>query len=90
MSVKSGNRGFGRLATLAVASVGLAAVALPLSPAKAQAYFGVDLGGVGFGVGAPGYYYPPSYYPHPYGYYSYPYYASPYYAPYYYPYGYGW
>ena len=85
MSVKSENRGFNQLAMLAVAAIGFAAVALPLSAAKAQVYFRVDVGGIGVGIGAPGYHYPTAYYPYAYGYYH-PY--QPYYPPYYYYYGY--
>jgi hypothetical protein len=65
------------LGTAAVAALSIAAVAVPLTPAKA--FVGVDIGGVGIGVGGPyveqGYYYPP-YYHHYYGYYR------PYYGPY--------
>jgi hypothetical protein len=51
----------------------LAAVSVPLTPAKA--YVGVDLGGVQIGVGGPywgpgPYYYGPYYHHHYYGYYG--------------------
>ena len=64
-----------------VAAVGLCALAIPLTPAKAQVpYLGVDLGGgVGIGLGAP----PSAYGMAPaspiYPFYYRPYYYSPYY-----------
>jgi hypothetical protein len=73
MSMSTRNRRFSYLGTLAATVVGLTALALPLTPAKAQ--IGVQVGPFGFGVGAPpphyyGYpYYPPAYYPPAYGYY---------------------
>ncbi len=68
-----------RFAIIAPAGAALAALltaTAPVSPAKAQAYLGFQLGPFGIGVGAPApYYYPryayPPYY-YPYGYY-YPY-----------------
>jgi hypothetical protein len=55
------------LGTLALAALGLAAVTVPLSPAKAQV--GIQLGPYGFGIAAP---YPYPYYPraYPYAYYG--------------------
>ena len=85
MSTGSRNHRFGLLGTLAVAALSLLALALLLSPAKAQC-LGVDLGLVCGGLRTPSafsyrnpYYsgYPyaayPSYYPHPYYYPYYPY-----------------
>ncbi len=69
------NRRFNRPAAAAVVALALAALAVPLTPAKAQVpYLGVDFGN-GFGIGAPpsAYgmapaspiypFYPPYYYP---------------------------
>ena len=80
MSSKVINHRFRPILTLAAAAFGLLAVALPLSPAKAQC-LGVDLGFAcgGLGVG--------SWYSRPY-YYGYPYYYPNYYYPYYYSYPY--
>ena len=49
------NRRFNRPAAAAVVALTLAALAVPLTPAKAQVpYLGVDFGnGVGIGIGAP-------------------------------------
>lgn len=83
MSISTRNRRFSYLGTLAVAAISLAAVAIPLAPAKAQGYVGSQFGPFGFGVGArePAYaypYYPPAY---PYGYYAPRYYYPGYYYP---------
>jgi hypothetical protein len=44
----------GKLATLAAAAVALGALAVPLSPARAQPYLGWDFGnGFGIGIGTP-------------------------------------
>lgn len=62
---------------LAITAAGLGALTIPSQPAKAQAWFGVQVGPFGFGVGGPGYYYYPPYYaPYP----AYPgyYYTNPY------------
>jgi len=79
MTTSMQNRRFSYLGTLTVAALGLAAVTVPLNPAKAQ--IGVQVGPFGFGVGAP---YP---YPYPYAYYprarSYVYYGPGYYRGYY-------
>jgi hypothetical protein len=77
MSTTGRNHRFSLVGTLILSALGLFALALPLSPARAQCV-GVDLGFgcAGLGVG--------SWYTHPY-YYGYPYYyAPPYYAPPYY------
>ena len=70
MQTGTGNRWFKRLSFAAVAAVALAGLTVPLTPAKAQFYFGIGPGGIDFGVGAPTPYY-------------YPYYRD-YYRPYYY------
>jgi hypothetical protein len=86
MTTSIGNRRKLSLATLAVALVGLVAMALPLTPAKAQV--GVQIGPFGFGVApAPGYVYSPPAYPYVYygpGYYRGYYYGPGYYRGYYY------
>jgi len=86
MSTPRINRRFSLVGTLILSALSLGALALPLSPAKAQC-LGVDLGigCAGLGVG--------SWYSHPYYYYGYPtyygptYYGYPYYGypPYSYP-----
>ncbi len=70
MSTIATNRRFSLVGTLILSALSLGALALPLSPAKAQC-LGVDLGFgcAGLGVG--------SWYSHPY-YYGYPYYYAPY------------
>jgi hypothetical protein len=70
------NRRFHWLGAAAIGALGLAAVAVPLTSAKAQ--IGVEVGPVGIGIGGPyyGYYGPAPYYS--YGYYG------PYYHHYYY------
>jgi hypothetical protein len=84
MSVSPNTRRFSYFGSLAAAlALTLAAIAIPLSPAKAQGWVGFQIGPFGFSVAAPGYVYP--YYPYPY----YPYYYYPgYYYPGYYYYGY--
>ena len=74
MSSTTRTRRLNWLGTTAVAALSLAAVAVPLTPAKA--FIGVDIGGIGIGVGGP--YYGPAYYP-PY----YHHYYGGYYGPYY-------
>jgi len=86
MTIQKQNRRFHRIGALAVAALGLCAVALPLAPAKAQIGFGcgpfgcgVGIGPVGIGLGNP-------YYAEPY-YRGYPgYYYAPYSRPHYWPY----
>jgi len=80
MTMSTNNRRFSYLETLALAALGLAAVTVPLSPAKSQ--IGVQIGPFGFGVGAP---YPYPYYPRAY---PYVYYGPGYYPGYYYGYPY--
>jgi hypothetical protein len=74
MSISAKNRRFPYLGTLATAAtITLTAIALPLSPAKAQGWAGVQIGPFGFGISTPpvyaypyypyGYYYPRYYYP---------------------------
>jgi hypothetical protein len=65
--------------TLAVAALSLLALAVPLSPAKAQC-LGVDLGLVCAGLGLPSAFSHPYYYGYPYA--AYPAYPYPYYNPY--------
>ena len=69
MSTTGRNHRFSLVGTLILSALGLFALALPLSPARAQCV-GVDLGFgcAGLGVG--------SWYTHPY-YYGYPYYYVP-------------
>jgi hypothetical protein len=66
--------------TLAVAALSLLALAVPLSPAKAQC-LGVDLGLVCAGLGLPSAFSHPYYYGYPYA--AYPAYPYPYYNAYY-------
>jgi len=83
MPICERNRRLSYLGTLAAAVISLAAIVLPLAPAKAQGYVGFQFGPVGFGFGVPGPAYTYPYYPPPYPYsYSYPGY---YYPGYYYP-----
>jgi hypothetical protein len=87
MTISTNNRRFSYLGTLAIAAISLVAMALPLTPAKAQIGFQVGPFGFGIGAPAPAYTYPAYAYP-AYGYpyyraYPYPYYAAPRY--YYYP-----
>ena len=59
MSKTKNTRRFHWLGSAAVAAIALTALAVPLSPAKAQV--GVEVGPVGVGVGpyyGPGYYHP--------------------------------
>ena len=80
------NRKFHWLGATAVAAITLAAVSVPLTPAKA--YIGVDVGPFGIGIGGP-YVAPVPYYYAPYG--RYGYYGPAYYGPTYYePTYYGW
>ena len=74
------NHKFHWLGATAVAALTLAAVSVPLTPAKA--YIGVDVGPVGIGIGGP-YYGPEPYYYGPYHHY-YGYYGPGYYRPGYY------
>ena len=85
MSTRGRNHRFRLSGTLAIAALGLLALAVPLSPAKAQC-LGVDLGVVCAGLGTPSAFSHPYYYGYPYA--AYPAYPYPYYNPYnaYYPY----
>jgi len=84
MSTTGINRRFSLVGTLMLSALSLFALALPLSPAKAQC-LGVDLGfgcaglGVGSWYGHPYYYGYPYYYGRPY--YGYPVYSYPGYRP---------
>lgn len=72
MSASTQNRRFGKLAAALIGAVGLAALTMPLTPAKAQLYFGFGPYGFGIGIAPPApYYYAPYY--------------APVYPPYYYP-----
>src|SRR3954466_14713242 len=76
------NRRFSLVGTLIGSALALFALALPLSPAKAQC-LGVDLGMGCAGLGVGSWYTRPQYYGYP-GYYGQPYYSQPYYSqPYY-------
>ena len=92
MSTSRINRRFSLVKTLILSALSLGALALPLSPAKAQC-LGVDLGfgcaglGVGSWYSRPYYYgyptyYGPIYYGYPYPAYSYPAYSYPAYSSY--------
>ena len=73
------NRRFSVVGTLIVSALSLCALALPLSPAKAQC-LGVDLGFGCAGLGVGSWYNQPRYSGYPY-YYGYPsYYGQPYYG----------
>jgi hypothetical protein len=73
MSRSLNTRKFRWLGGAAIGALALAAVAVPLTPAKA--YIGVDLGPVSIGVPGPVYYGPGPYYgPHYYHHYYGPYY----------------
>jgi hypothetical protein len=73
MSRSPNTRKFRWLGGAAVGALALAAVSVPLAPAKA--YIGVDLGPVSIGVPGPVYYGPGPYYgPHYYHHYYGPYY----------------
>ena len=80
MSTPRINRRFSLVGTLILSALSLGALALPLSPAKAQC-LGVDLGFGCAGLGAGSWYSHPYYYGYPtyYGpaYYGYPYYEYP-------------
>jgi len=78
MSTTGRNRRFSLVGTLILSALGLFALALPLSPARAQCV-GVDLGFGCAGLGVGSWYTHPYYYGYPY-YYSYPYYGYPAYS----------
>jgi len=75
MSTTGRNHRFSLEGTLILSALGLFALALPLSPAKAQC-LGVDLGIGCAGLGVGSWYSRPYYYGHPY-YYAPPYYGYP-------------
>jgi hypothetical protein len=77
MPIDVKNCRFKRVMLATVAAIGLASLAVPLTPAKAQVYFGFGPGGFGVNVAPPA----PYYYP------TYPYYYHHRYYPHYY---YGW
>ena len=82
MSTIGRNHRFSLVGTLILSALGLCALALPLSPAKAQR-LGVDLGFGCAGLGVGSWYGQPYYHGYPY-YYGQPYYGQPYYGqPYY-------
>jgi len=78
MSTTGRNHRFSLVGTLILSALGLFALALPLSPARAQCV-GVDLGFGCAGLGVGSWYTRPYYYGYPY-YYSYPYYGYPAYS----------
>ena len=84
MSTTGRNHRFSLVGTLILSALGLFALALPLSPAKAQC-LGVDLGIGCAGLGVGSWYTRPYYpgYPYYYGqpYYGYPVYSYPGYRP---------
>ena len=75
MSTTGRNHRFSLVGTLILSALGLFALALPLSPAKAQC-LGVDLGIGCAGLGVGSWYSRPYYYGYPY-YYGQPYYGYP-------------
>jgi len=75
MSTTGRNHRFSLVGTLILSALGLFALALPLSPAKAQC-LGVDLGIGCAGLGVGSWYSRPYYYGYPY-YYAPPYYGYP-------------
>ncbi len=86
MSISTTTRRFSALGTLAASAVALAALAVPLSSAKAQS-LGFNYWPLGFGVAAPYPYYnyaPPAY-NYPAAGYTYNYYTQSYYPNFYYP-----
>jgi hypothetical protein len=78
MSTTGRNHRFSLVGTLILSALGLFALALPLSPARAQCV-GVDLGFGCAGLGVGSWYTRPYYYGYPY-YYSHPYYGYPAYS----------
>ena len=80
MLTRARNHRFRLSGTLAIVTLSLLALAIPLSPAKAQC-LGVDLGLVCAGLGLPSAFSHPYYYGYPYA--AYPAYPYPYYNPYY-------
>ena len=78
MSTVRVNRRFNPVGTMIVSALGLCALALPLTPAKAQC-LGVDLGFGCAGLGVGSWYSRPYYYTYPY-YYGQPHYGSPAYS----------
>jgi len=78
MSTTGRNHRFSLVGTLILSALGLFALALPLSPAKAQC-LGVDLGFGCAGLGVGSWYTRPYYYGYPY-YYAPPYYGYPSYS----------
>jgi hypothetical protein len=80
MAMATQTRRVSYLGAIAAAALTVAALTVPLSPAKAD-WAGVQLGPFGFGVGGPGPYYYGYRYDYPYPYYDYGYYPP--YRPYY-------
>ena len=78
MSTSTRNHRFSLAGTLILSALSLCALALPLSPAKAQC-LGVDLGFGCAGLGVGSWYTRPNYYGYPY-YYGQPYYGYPVYS----------
>jgi len=78
MSTSARNHRFSLVGTLILSALSLCALALPLSPAKAQC-LGVDLGFGCAGLGVGSWYNHPYYYGYPY-YYGQPYYGYPVYS----------
>ena len=79
MSTTERNHRFSLVGTLILSALGLFALALPLSPARAQC-LGVDLGFGCAGLGVGSWYTRPYYYGYPYYYYGQPYYGYPAYS----------
>ena len=79
MSTTGRNHRFSLVGTLILSALGLFALALPLSPARAQC-LGVDLGFGCAGLGVGSWYTHPYYYGYTYYYYGQPYYGYPAYS----------
>ena len=88
MSISTTTRRFSLAGALTAAAIGLTALTVPLSPAKAQGYVGIWP--FGFSVGTPPIYYNYPNYSYPAPGYTYNYYTGTYYPNFYYPNSYSW
>jgi hypothetical protein len=69
MSMSNTTRRLSRLGIATAAALAIGVLTVPLTPAQAHGWVGVNLGPFAFGIGTPGPYYPYPYYPYPYYYY---------------------